>query len=177
LALFTELFSKPIWVFGCGNILFGDDGFGPAVIDSLHRHYALPASVLAVDVGTSIRELLFDLLLAPTKPFTIFIVDAASQPHREPGELFEVEPHTMSSGGLDDFSLHHFPSSSLIQELRQLAGVNVRTLAVQVKHVPDQVRPGISREVKASIPRACRWLLEQIGEVSLPSSAVYEQAS
>lgn len=175
--MFTELFSKPILVFGCGNILFGDDGFGPAVIDNLHRHYDVPESVLAVDVGTSIRELLFDLLLAPSKPSSIFIVDAVYQPHREPGELFEVEPHTISSGGLDDFSLHHFPSSGLIQELRQLAGVNVRTLAVQVKRVPDQVRPGISREVETSIPRACRWLLDQIEEVSLPSSAVYEEAS
>ena len=50
---------KSILIFGCGNTLWGDDGFGPAVIEHLHRHYQLPEDVI---VGTSIRDLLFDLV-------------------------------------------------------------------------------------------------------------------
>jgi coenzyme F420 hydrogenase subunit delta len=56
-----EMFEKSILIFGCGNILWGDDGFGPAVIQCLNEQYRLPADVLALDVGTSIRDLLFDL--------------------------------------------------------------------------------------------------------------------
>ena len=58
------IFEKSILIFGCGNILWGDDGFGPAVIAHLKEHYLLPDDVLALDVGTSIRDILFDLILS-----------------------------------------------------------------------------------------------------------------
>ena len=34
----TPRFDQAILIFGCGNTLWGDDGFGPAVIEHLHRH-------------------------------------------------------------------------------------------------------------------------------------------
>ncbi len=71
-----DLFTKPVLIFGCGNVLIGDDGFGPAVIDHLLANFDLPGGVAAFDVGTSARELLFDLVLMPDKPKVIFIVDA-----------------------------------------------------------------------------------------------------
>ncbi|HKJ65521.1 MAG TPA: hydrogenase maturation protease [Desulfopila sp.] len=52
-------------IFGCGNRIMGDDGFGPAVIDMLSSRYRLPDSVVAVDAGTAVREYLFDYLLSP----------------------------------------------------------------------------------------------------------------
>jgi coenzyme F420 hydrogenase subunit delta len=33
-----EYRDKPIIIFGCGNILFGDDGFGPAVAEELQQN-------------------------------------------------------------------------------------------------------------------------------------------
>ena len=45
-----QLFEKSILVFGCGNILFGDDGFGPAVVNHLQEKYSLPDDVLVMDV-------------------------------------------------------------------------------------------------------------------------------
>lgn len=41
-----------IAVIGLGNVLFGDDGFGPFVIALLHSGWEFPASVTLVDVGT-----------------------------------------------------------------------------------------------------------------------------
>ena len=50
-----EMFNKRVLIFGCGNVLFGDDGFGPQVVEYLTQHYKLPSDVYALDVGTSIR--------------------------------------------------------------------------------------------------------------------------
>ena len=62
--MIAKIFDKSVVVFGCGNILYGDDGFGPAVIKHLQENYPLPADVLVLDVGTSIRDILFDLVLS-----------------------------------------------------------------------------------------------------------------
>ena len=61
-----EMFEKAILIFGCGNILWGDDGFGPAVIECLNEKYHLPDDVLA-----RIHEAIlfnFDLRGAPQRP-------------------------------------------------------------------------------------------------------------
>lgn len=55
-----ELFDKSVVIFGCGNILFGDDGFGPAVFKELQENYVLPCNFLALDAGTSIWDILFE---------------------------------------------------------------------------------------------------------------------
>lgn len=160
--MLTQLYQKPVLIFGCGNILFGDDGFGPAVVEQLQQHFPLPEHVLALDVGTSVRELLFDLLLAGIGPKQLFIVDAVSQSARHPGEIFEIEVQQVPAAKAHDFSLHQFPSVNLLQELRDLAAVDIRVLAVQVRNLPEEVRPGLSDEVKAAVPAACTWLLQQI---------------
>ena len=36
---------KPTVVLGIGNILFGDDGFGCAVVDYVEAHYPVPEAV------------------------------------------------------------------------------------------------------------------------------------
>ncbi|HSO08623.1 MAG TPA: hydrogenase maturation protease, partial [Desulfoprunum sp.] len=50
-------------IFGCGNVVMGDDGYGPAVVDALNSRYQLPPGVEAIDAGTCIREYLFDYIL------------------------------------------------------------------------------------------------------------------
>lgn len=77
--MMSSMFSKPILVFGCGNTLFGDDGFGPEVIDYLLANHELGRSVAARDVGTSIREILFDLLIA--KQANMFLEGRAATGH------------------------------------------------------------------------------------------------
>ncbi len=44
--------TTSIRVLGLGNVLMGDDGFGPSVIDALERGWELPPEVELVDVGT-----------------------------------------------------------------------------------------------------------------------------
>ena len=88
-----ECFGKQIMAFGCGNILLGDDGFGPAVVEHLEKNHPVPDNACVVNIGTSIREILFDLILTPTKPKKIIIIDAVdhSNQGRKPGEIFETD--------------------------------------------------------------------------------------
>ena len=56
-------YTKKNVVFGCGNILFGDDGFGPAVIEHYLANYPVPDDTFLLNIGTSIRNILFDISL------------------------------------------------------------------------------------------------------------------
>lgn len=159
----TSMFETPVLLFGCGNSLFGDDGFGPAVIEALLSRYQLPDYVRAEDVGTSIRDILFDLLLSPNKPRKLIILDAADQEGRRPGEIYELPLDQIAMNKVNDFSVHHFPSLNLLQELSEGAGVEVRMLAVQIKNIPTEVEPGLSPEVQEAIGGACQWAMAQIG--------------
>ena len=41
-----------IRILGLGNVLMGDDGFGPFVIEALKAGYSFPPNVSVVDIGT-----------------------------------------------------------------------------------------------------------------------------
>src|ERR1019366_7213273 len=68
----------PTLVLGIGNLLFGDDGFGCAVVDYLEAHYQVPEAVCLLDAGTGVRSLLFTLCLSPARPQRLLILDAIS---------------------------------------------------------------------------------------------------
>ncbi len=157
-----DLFTKPVLIFGCGNILIGDDGFGPAVIDHLLANFDLSPDVAVFDVGTGIRGILFDLMLMAHKPKVIFIVDAAFESGKRPGEIFEIEIGQIAPKKVNDFSLHMFPSINLLKDLQNGAGVKIRVLAVQAERMPDKIEQGLSDSVKAAVPGACEWLFSQM---------------
>lgn len=142
-------------VFGCGNPLLGDDGFGPAVIDHLERCCRLPAHVGVLDVGTAIRDFLFDILLAEGKPRQIIVVDAADKAGHRPGDLYELPVTEIDAQKTHDFSLHQFPTTNMLHELQTATAIDVRILVVQVTCIPDVVAPGLSPEVQMAVPLAC----------------------
>ncbi len=50
--------KNKVFVLGCGNPLFGDDGFGPAFIDyfNLHFKHRVGPNVEVIDMGTAVRD-------------------------------------------------------------------------------------------------------------------------
>jgi coenzyme F420 hydrogenase subunit delta len=160
--MIAQLFDKPTLIFGCGNILFGDDGFGPAVINHLQKNYALPEDVLAADMGTSIRNYLFDITLSEKKPQKIIIVDAADQPGRRPGEVFEIQVKDIPQKKTADFSLHQFPTVNMLQELKDHTQIDVIVLVAQTEHVPDEIQPGLSETMQSAIEEACERIMQYI---------------
>jgi len=145
-----EFCTKQTLILGCGNRLFGDDGFGPAVIEYLLTHYGVPDDVYVMDVGTGVRKILFTLALSSEKPCRILLIDAVDK-GRTPGEIFELPLDGLPIEKIDDFSLHQVPSSNLARELKD-AGVDVRVLVCQIAQVPDRVEPGLSEVVARAVP-------------------------
>ncbi len=152
-----EFCCKPTLILGCGNVLFGDDGFGCAVVERLQGEGGVPDSVCVLDAGTGARSLLFTLCLSPVRPRRLLIVDAIDA-GREPGELFEIDPAEIPPAKADDFSLHHVPTSNLLRDVQERCGVEVRVLACQTGPLPEEVRPGLSPAVLAALPRAAEWV-------------------
>lgn len=145
-------------VLGCGNRLFGDDAFGPAVARRLQDEPDLPAGVCPLDVGTSARKVLFDVLLGSPRPRRIVVIDAVDM-GREPGETWAIEASDLPEIKLDDFSMHQIPTSNLLRELHELAGVEVTCVVAQVSDIPPEVRPGLSAPMRRAVDQAVPLVL------------------
>ena len=81
---------KPVLVMGAGNILFGDDGFGPAVIAELEAREDVPDYVHLLDVGSGARNILFIMVISEKVPETIILVDTVLE-GQGPGKVFEID--------------------------------------------------------------------------------------
>src|ERR1035438_8515133 len=143
-----EFCQKPTLVLGVGNILFGDDGFGCAVVDYIESHYQVPENVCLLDVGTGVRKLLFTLCLSSARPQRLLVLDAIDA-GRTQGEIFEIDPAEIPAVKLDDFSLHQLPTSNLLRELQESCGVEVRVLACQTGPLPEQIYQGFSKAFRS----------------------------
>ena len=148
-----------VLVLGCGNELFGDDGFGPAVARRLGQRPDLPDGVCALDVRTSVREVLFDVLLGPVRPERVVVVDAVDL-GRQAGDVWSVKPKDLPEIKLDDFSMHQLPTSNMLRELNDLGGVDVTCVVAQVSSFPEQVQPGLSQPVRHAVDLAVELILD-----------------
>jgi coenzyme F420 hydrogenase subunit delta len=152
-----QWYDKSILILGCGNVLIGDDGFGPAVAQKLCENFPVPPDVCVLDAGTSVREILFDTILSDKKPVRIVVVDAMDC-GRKPGELFWLELDALPQVKLDDFSMHQIPTSNLLRELRDLCATEVVVMACQVSGSADRVSPGLSIPVQRAVEKAAEVL-------------------
>jgi len=153
-------------VFGCGNVLLGDDGFGPAVIEQLHRT-GLAATVQAIDAGTAIREYLLDYLLLPVlRPALLVVVDADPEEDGPPGQVRVCEPAALPARKIHDFSLHQFPTVNLLRELHEETGIEVVLLLARIVAPAAVCAPGLSPPVRAAVDAACARIRDLVAPFS-----------
>ncbi|APV44277.1 coenzyme F420 hydrogenase subunit delta [Dehalogenimonas formicexedens] len=152
-----DYYNKDLLILGVGNPLFGDDGFGPAVAEELSCRGRVPSFSAVLDVGTGVREILFDLIISPKRPKEIVIVDALDC-GREPGEVFKVRVDEVPSLKSHDFSLHLAPSLNLLQELRDNSGVRVTILAAQPEIIPEIVTAGLSEPIRKAVKETADYI-------------------
>ena len=107
-------------IVGVGNVDRGDDGFGPAVVDSLRRH--VPGRVL--DAGTTPES--YAHLLACSGADNVLLIDAVAM-GRRPGHLELLDPDGLS-GGLET---HAGGLWLLTDYLRHAAGMHCRVLGAE----------------------------------------------
>jgi len=159
-----EFCRRPILVLGCGNILFGDDGFGPAVVEQLESRLGgrPPERACIINAGTSSRTILFTVTLSDIRPRKIIIVDAVDA-GRRPGEVFSLSLDEIPPNKIDDFCVHQIPTSNLLRELRDHCGIDVEVVSCQVERIPETVLPGLSDSVQAAVPKVVSMILDRIG--------------
>lgn len=157
--MIQTIYSRPRLVFGCGNPLFGDDGFGAEVIRRLEANFTLPADVACFDAGTAVRDILFDFLLSENRPDQIIIIDAMTLPGAPAGEIREIGLDAIQPSKIVDFSLHQFPTTNMLQEIHRHTGIDVRILVVHPQKIPPAVCPGLSAPVRRAVPEMCRRVM------------------
>jgi len=154
-----EYANKRVLILGVGNVLFGDDGFGPAAAEYMLSNCKIPDDVHVMDVGTGAGDILFNIALSQVKPKKIIVLDAVDL-KRKPGEVFELSINDLPASKVSDFSMHFFPSPNILKELKDNMDVDVVILACQAERMPDSVSPGLSDVVAQALPKASELALE-----------------
>ncbi len=154
-----EYTKKRVLILGAGNVLFGDDGFGPAVVEYWQSNLEIPEDVYIMDVGTGSGDILFNVALSPTKPEKIIVLDAVDM-NKKPGEVFQLSLDELPANKLSDFSMHFFPSANLLKELRDQMNIDIIIIACQAERMPDSVSTGLSDSVKQALPKAVELALK-----------------
>jgi len=150
--------QHPTLVLGCGNILFGDDGFGPAVVTALQEDSRVPDDACVLDAGTGVQDILCVIALASQRPRRIIVVDAMDT-GAKPGEV-SIATLDETPARPTRLSLHQSPTLDLLKELRDTCGIDVRLVLVQPEVVPEEVQEGLSDKVRLAVKEACN-LIEQ----------------
>ena len=143
-------------IIGCGNILYGDDGFGPAVIEYMKKYnIMLEGDTQLIDGATSAPHYIFTL---PEKKWkNIIIIDIASM-NKKPGEIdvLKLDQVKEQERYLD---VHGISATDPLHELED--HIYIRIVACEPENVPDEMELGISETLEKSIPQ----VIEKVKEV------------
>lgn len=146
-----------IVIAGCGNPLFADDGFGPAVIEELQK-LTLPDNVKVVDAGLGGPHFIFTLL-DPEVTKKLVIVDIADY-GAEPGSITKLRVEDLPPGSYRD--AHSWDLAEPLQRIKDR--IDIIVIGCQPARVTDpEMEIGLSDEVSKAIPKTVRIVLETIG--------------
>jgi hydrogenase maturation protease len=147
-------------VLGLGNVLMGDDGFGPYLVRVLEAEWSLPPGVAVHDLGTP------GLDLAPwlTGLELAVIVDTVGARGR-PGDVRTYARSDLLRHAAGPRLSPHDPGLREALLTAELAGCAPRDLWV-VGVIPEHVRmgPGLSPAVRASIREATAEVVRLLDE-------------
>jgi coenzyme F420 hydrogenase subunit delta len=146
-----------IVVAGCGNPLFADDGFGPAVVEEMQK-LQLPDNVMIVDAGLGGPHFIFTLLDAEVTK-RLVIVDIADF-GAEPGSIVKFRVEDLPPGSYRD--AHSWDLTEPLQRIKDK--IEITVIGCQPRRVTDpEMEIGLSDEVSQAIPKTVRIVLETIG--------------
>ncbi|MDR3102226.1 MAG: coenzyme F420-reducing hydrogenase, FrhD protein [Methanocalculaceae archaeon] len=152
-----------IIIAGVGNELFGDDGFGPAVIRALSE-CKLPDNIKAMDVGLGGPHLVFSMI-DPDETRKLIIVDSMDFGGK-PGDLTKIPADLLPEGRKERYMDAH--SGNLLDPIGRLKGkMDIIILGCQPAYIPA---PGsedfvleLSPDVQRAIPKTVNIILKEIG--------------
>ena len=141
-------------VAGVGNLLRGDDGFGPAVTELLGH---LPAGVDVIETGIGGIALLQELMAGCAGLILIDAVDRGAAP----GTVFVLEPEVPEGEHVPDV---HLANPDRVLTMAKTIGVlpeRVRIVGCQPTEV-DELGMGLSPAVQAALATAVARVEETV---------------
>jgi len=147
-----------IGVIGLGNVLLGDDGFGPSVIEFLRAGWVFPDAVTLVDAGTPGLDLV-DYLQGYE---TVIVVDAIAVP-APAGSLRTYRGDEVRRLVLPERISAHDPALGEALLLAELAG-DAPSDVVLVGAVPAQLDAGtgLSPPMRRAAHAAARQVVDEL---------------
>ncbi|WP_456471774.1 coenzyme F420-reducing hydrogenase, FrhD protein [Methanocaldococcus sp.] len=150
--------EKEILILGCGNFLFGDDGFGYFVLEELKKRIndKVKDRVAILDAGAGASSILD--LVEDSKVKKIIVVDAIDF-NLKPGEIVVLKPEDLpdDSLGLD---AHGIPLTNKIKALSKK--FNIKIVGCQIKYMDVYI--GLSKEVEEAVDKAVEIILKEVDQ-------------
>jgi hydrogenase maturation protease len=158
--------EKTIRVLGLGNVLMGDDAFGPWVVEYLAAGWEFPASVSVVDVGTPGLDLV-PYLSGATHVVIVDTVKSDGKPGElrlyRKDEILKVPPQPRLSP--------HDPGVKETLLALDFAGTGPREVLL-VGTIPGSCAMGVglTPELKAAVPAAAAEVLRELERLGAAAS-------
>lgn len=138
---------------GCvGNVLRGDDGFGPVIAERLTALTDLPARVEVVETGIGGIALLGELMGGTSG---LILIDAVER-GAEPGTVFVLEPEVMEGEHVPDV---HLANPERVLTMAKTMGVLPERLLIvgcqpaEVDELLEGLSPPVERALDVAIAR------------------------
>ncbi len=152
-------YDAEILIIGCGNILFKDDGFGPAVVDALDelsKEAPLPENTMTLDAGTGGPHFVFSL---PHESWKKMIVVDIVEFGAEPGTIRVFSVDELPKGAYEN--VHSWPVNQPLHDLSKVCEVMVVGCQPECVSAPD-IELGLTKSVENAIPKAIEIILKEI---------------
>jgi len=150
--------EKRIGIIGLGNVLMGDDGFGPFVVHLLESGYSFPDNVVVSDLGTPSLD-----LAGYIQAFDSMIVIDAATASGTPGELRTYDRKDIVASPLEPRITPHEPTLKEALLTAEFEGSGPKELTL-VGVVPQRLGNGIglSPPVRAAASRAVAMIVAEL---------------
>lgn len=142
-------------IVGCGNTLYGDDGFGPEVIRYIkENNIEFPGDTCVIDGAISAPHYIFTLPQEKWK--NIIIIDIAS---------LNEEAGTIKVLNLDQIheenrymDVHGLSATYPLHDLKEK--VNIKLIVIQPENIPFEMEMGLSKTLEDKIPQTINKTIE-----------------
>jgi hydrogenase maturation protease len=150
-------------VIGLGNVLMGDDAFGPSVVEAMHSAFDFPPGVTVLDGGTpglNLMPLMMD--------YDVLIVVDTVKSKGAPGEMRLYRKADLSPAARSPRQGPHEPGLDEVLTALDLAGRGPSEVLL-IGVIPESVATGtgMSDPLRAAIPRAIHEVVSELSRFHL----------
>lgn len=164
IAAFVDDAPAPVAVIGIGNVLLGDDGFGPAVIGLLASGWEIPPEVELIDAGTPGLDLAGLLCGRESVIFVDSVAAAAA-----PGTLLLLRDDELPAAlGLRARVSEHDPAlAEALAIAKAVSGGPARVLLVGAVPESVDVGVGLGPATRLAVEEAAARIVGELAEAGL----------